>query len=87
MIHLFPTFHGLESKNHYIHVMEFEEVVATFHNQNNTMSFVKLKFLIFALKEKTKNWLYSLGSGYIKTWAKMVKCFLTNTSYTIRPTL
>ena len=33
MIQLLPTFHGLESENPYMHIREFEEVVATFHNR------------------------------------------------------
>jgi hypothetical protein len=32
MIHLLPTFHGLESENPYVHIREFEEVVGAFYS-------------------------------------------------------
>ena len=33
MIPLLPTFHGMDNENPYVHIREFEEVVATFHSQ------------------------------------------------------
>ena len=60
MIQLLPTFHGLESENPYVHIREFEEVVATFHSWAEAANFVRLKFFPFSLKDKAKSWLYSL---------------------------
>ena len=71
MIQLLPTFHGLENENPYVHIREFEEVVATFHSQPNIMDSVRLKFFPFSLKDRAKSWLYSLRPRSIGTWAEM----------------
>ena len=60
MIQVLLTFHGLESENSYIHIRQFEEVVATFHNQTKAIHSVRLKIFPFSLKDKEKIWLYSL---------------------------
>ena len=75
MIQLLPTFHGLESENPYVHIREFEEVVATFHSQPNAIDAVRLKFFPFSLKDKAKSWLYSLRPRSIGTWAEMTQAF------------
>ncbi|GMN62282.1 hypothetical protein TIFTF001_031365 [Ficus carica] len=51
MIQLLPTFHGLESENLYVHILEFEEVVATFHSRAEVADFVRLKFFPFSLND------------------------------------
>ncbi|KAJ0010471.1 hypothetical protein Pint_33261 [Pistacia integerrima] len=43
MIQLLPIFDGLENANPYVHIREFEEVVATFQNRANTMDAIKLR--------------------------------------------
>ena len=60
MIQLLPTFHGLENKNSYVHIREFEEVKATFQGQPQTLDTVMLKFISLSLKDKAKTWLYTL---------------------------
>jgi hypothetical protein len=59
MIPLLPTFHGMDNENPYVHIREFEEVVATFHSQLGSIDTVRLKFFPFSLKDKAKSWLYS----------------------------
>ena len=54
MIQLLPTFHGLENENPYIHTREFEEVVATFYGQTQTLDMVRLRFFPFSLKDRDK---------------------------------
>ena len=54
MIQLLPTFHGLENANPYVHIREFEEVVATFQNRANVLDIVKLRFFPFSLKDNVK---------------------------------
>ena len=49
MIPLLPTFHGMENKNPYVHFREFEEVVATSHNQVGAIDIIRLKFFFFFL--------------------------------------
>lgn len=58
-------------KNSYVHIKEFEEVVATFHSQNATDDIVKLKFFPFSLKDRAKSWLYSLRPRSIGSWNEM----------------
>ena len=55
MIQLLPTFHGLENENPYVHIREFEEVVATFHSRADSVNLVRLKFFPFSLKDKAKS--------------------------------
>ena len=54
MIQLLPTFYGLENANPYVHIREFEEVVATFQNRANVLDIVKLMFFSFSLKDNAK---------------------------------
>ena len=75
MIQLLPTFHGLDNENPYVHIREFEEVVATFHSQSNALESIRLKFFLFSLKDKAKSWLYSLRPRSIGTWAEMTQTF------------
>ncbi|XP_062113674.1 uncharacterized protein LOC133824717 [Humulus lupulus] len=75
MIQLLPNFHGLENENPYVHIREFEEVVATFYNQANIVDTVRLKFFPFSLKDKAKSWLYSLRPRSIGTWDEMTSSF------------
>jgi len=75
MIQLLPTFHGLESENPYVHIREFEEVVATFHNRAEVVDSVRLKFFPFSLKDKAKSWLYSLRPRSIGSWEEMTTSF------------
>ena len=75
MIQLLPTFHGLESENPYVHIREFEEVVATFHNRAEAVDSIRLKFFPFSLKDKAKSWLYSLRPRSIGTWEEMTTAF------------
>ena len=41
MIPLLSIFHGIENENPYVHIREFEEVVATFHNQLEAMDIIR----------------------------------------------
>ena len=75
MIQLLPTFHGLENENPYVHIREFEEVVATFRGQTQTLDIVRLRLFPFSLKDKVKVWLYSLRPKFITTWDDMIKAF------------
>lgn len=75
MIQLLPTFHGMENESPYVHIREFEEVVATFYNRADNADVVRLKFFPFSLKDKAKSWLYSLRPRSIGTWEEMTKSF------------
>ena len=76
LIQLLPRFHGLDSESAYLHIKEFEEVIATIHYDNVTKDTIKLKLFPFSLKEKAKSWLHSLRPRSIGTWAEMTQEFL-----------
>ncbi|KAL5578110.1 hypothetical protein UlMin_019809 [Ulmus minor] len=60
MIQLLPTFHGLENANPYVHIREFEEVVATFQNRANVLDIRQISN--FAQKESET--LYQVWERY-----------------------
>src|ERR1700733_14480559 len=60
MIQLLPTYRGLDNEQAYLHVREFEEVCATFSDQNCSEDTIKLKLFPFSLKDKAKSWFISL---------------------------
>ena len=75
MIPLLPTFHGMENEIPYVHIREFEEVVATSHNKVGAIDTIRPKFFPFSLKERAKRWLYSLRPRLIGTWGEMTHEF------------
>lgn len=77
MIQLLPNFHEMENENLYMHIREFEEVMATFNHHPNISNMVRLKFFPFSLKDKAKGWLYSLRPRSIETWDEMTRAFFT----------
>ena len=54
MIQLIPIFHGLDGERPYLHIREFEEVCATFNDQNCPEDVIRLKLFPFSLKDKSK---------------------------------
>ena len=73
---LLPTFHGIESENHYSHIREFEEVYKTFKEETTTVDLMRLKIFPFTLKDKAKIWLNSLRPRSIRNWTEMHAKFL-----------
>ncbi|XP_075636823.1 uncharacterized protein LOC142609073 [Castanea sativa] len=65
IIHLLPTFHGLDREDPYMHVKDFLEICATCKFQNFTDDSVRLRLFPFSLKDKAKAWLNSLSPGSI----------------------
>jgi len=53
-------FHGLESKDAYFFIREFEEVCLMIKIPHLADDAVRLRFIPFALKDLSKKWLYSL---------------------------
>ena len=54
LVPLLPTFHGMENKNPYTHIREFEEVCNTFKKDATDMDLMRLKVFPFTLKDKAK---------------------------------
>ena len=76
LVPLLPTFHGMESKNPYSHIREFEEVYNTFKEETTTVDLMRLKLFPFTLKDKKKIWLNSLRPRSIWNWTEMQAEFL-----------
>ena len=73
---LLPIFHGMASKNPYLHIRELEEVCNTFKEETATMDLMRLKLFPFTLKDKAKFWLNSMRSRSIRNWTEMEAEFL-----------
>ena len=65
IIHLLPTFYGLDRENPYMHVKDFLEICVTCKFQNFTDDSGCLRLFPFSLKDKAKAWLNSLSPGSI----------------------
>ena len=72
---LLPTFHGLPSEDPYRHVDEFSQVCEfnQFHNVPSEMA--KMRFFPFTLKERAKDYFFTLGSEF-DSWRDMEEAFL-----------
>ena len=72
---LLPTFHGLPSEDPYRHVDEFSQV-CEFNQFHNVPSWTaKMRFFPFTLKERAKEWFFSLGREF-DSWRDMEDAFL-----------
>lgn len=65
VVQLLPKYHGIDKKGLYLHLHEFEEICATISLQNISTEELKLKFVLFYLKDKAKIWLHSLRQNSI----------------------
>ena len=75
-INTLPKFHGLESKDAYFFVREFEEVCLMMRIPQLGDNAFRLCFIPFSLKDLAKKWLYSLAVDSITTWDDFVKGLL-----------
>ena len=73
---MLPSFHGMDLKNPYTHMREFQEVYGTCVDQNVNKDNVRLKLFSFSLKDKGKIWLNTLESRSIGTLREMQTKFL-----------
>ena len=76
LVPLLPTFHGMENKNPYTHIRDFEEVCTTFKEGSFDIDLLKLKAFPLTLKDKAKIWLNSLRPRTIRSWAELQVEFL-----------
>ena len=73
-IQVLPKFTGLEDD--YLFLSEFEEVCNMIQFHNVHIDVVKLRFVLFALKDNAKRWMYSLPANSISNWNHFIKVFL-----------
>ena len=76
LIHLLPTFHGLAGEDPDKHLKKLHVVCMSMKPMGVTEDQIRLRAFLFSLKDSTKDWLYYLPFGSIKTWNEMKKLFL-----------
>lgn len=76
LIHLLPTFRGLENEDPHKHLKEFHIVCSTMKPQGVTEEQIKLRAFPFSLADAAKEWLFYLPPGTITSWTGMVNIFL-----------
>ena len=75
-INTLPRFHGLESEDAYFFIRKFEKVCQMMKLPNLVNDAIRLRFILFFLKDLAKKWLYSLEARSIISWDNFVKVFL-----------
>ncbi|KAI3674749.1 hypothetical protein L2E82_51975 [Cichorium intybus] len=76
LIHLLPTFRGLENEDPHKFLKEFHVVCSGMKPHNVTEDQIKLRAFPFALYDAAKEWLYYLPPGTITTWNDIAQAFL-----------
>ena len=72
---LLPIFHGLPSEDPYRHVDEFSQVCEFNQFHNVPSETAKMRFFPFTLKERAKEWFFTLGHEFA-SWRDMEDAFL-----------
>ncbi|XP_039029123.1 uncharacterized protein LOC120163199 [Hibiscus syriacus] len=76
LIHLLPTFHGLENEDPHKHLKEFHVVCSSIRPHGVIEEQIKLRVFPFSLTDRAKDWLFYLPLGSVTTWDEMVRMFL-----------
>ncbi|KAL7616914.1 hypothetical protein Lser_V15G01789 [Lactuca serriola] len=76
LIHLLPTFRGLENEDPHKFLMEFHVVCVGMKPYNVTEDQIKLRASPFAVQDSAKDWLYDLPPGTVNTWVDLARLFL-----------
>ncbi|PIN09707.1 hypothetical protein CDL12_17709 [Handroanthus impetiginosus] len=76
LIHLLPTFRGLENEDPHKHLKELHVVCSSMKPQGVTDEQIKLRAFPFLLADKAKDWLFYLPPSSVRTWTDMVRLFL-----------
>ena len=71
-INTLPKFHGMESEDAYFFIREFEEVCLMIRILQIRDDAVRLRFILFPLKDLAKKWLYSLAVDSVTSWNDFV---------------
>ena len=75
ILDLLPTFHGLPSEDPYRRVDEFSQVCEFNQFHNVPSETAKMRFFPFMLKERAKEWFFTLGHEF-DSWRDMENTFL-----------
>ena len=76
MIFLLPVYQGVDNKNPYSFMRDFEDVCSAFLSTKSPLHIICMVLFLFSLKEKAKIWFHSLTPNSIFTWEDMQNEFL-----------
>ncbi|KAL7616654.1 hypothetical protein Lser_V15G00217 [Lactuca serriola] len=76
LIHLLPSFCGLENEDPHKFLKEFHVVCVGMKPHEVTEDQIKLRSFPFALQDSAKEWLYDLPPGSVTTWNELARMFL-----------
>ncbi|KAK9690655.1 hypothetical protein RND81_09G144000 [Saponaria officinalis] len=76
LIHLLPSFHGLNGEDPNKYLSDFHIVCSSMKPAGVTDEQLKLRAFPFSLKDAARDWLYYLPTSSIDTWIKMKRAFL-----------
>ena len=76
LVHLLPTFHGLNGEDPNKHLSQFHAVCTSMKPRGVIEDQIKMRAFPFSLKDSANDWFYYLAPGSIDTWAKMKQAFL-----------
>lgn len=65
---MLPKFTRSDFENAFIFISKFKEVYVMIKLQHMLKDAIKLHFILFALKDNAKMWLYSVLIGSITSW-------------------
>ncbi|XP_074592493.1 uncharacterized protein LOC141848365 [Curcuma longa] len=86
IIHLLPKFHSLAGEDPTRHFQEFHIVCSTMKPHGITEKDINLSAFPFSLVDGAKDWLYTLPSSSITSWANMKRAFLKKFFSALRTT-
>ncbi|XP_071939285.1 uncharacterized protein [Coffea arabica] len=75
LIHLLPSFRGLQGEEPYKHLQEFDVVCNSMKPPKIIEEQIKMRAFPFSLKDSVKDWLYYLPPDSITTWDQLEKKF------------
>ncbi|XP_070003386.1 uncharacterized protein [Nicotiana sylvestris] len=70
------VFRGKQNEDPNNHLMDFEEIMNTFHYNGVSQDAIYLRAFPFTLKDNEKHWLRSLSQSSIRTWEEITRKFL-----------
>ncbi|KAI3690179.1 hypothetical protein L2E82_48154 [Cichorium intybus] len=76
LIHLLPSFRGLENEDPHKFLKEFHVVCVGMKPHDVTEDQIKLRAFPFSLQDAAKEWLYDLPPGSVTTWNDLARLFL-----------
>ena len=76
MIRLLLVYQGVDSKNPYSFMRDFEDVCSAFLSTRSPLHIICMVLFPFFMKEKTKIWFHSLAPNLIFTWEDMRNEFM-----------